>query len=224
MYTFAPPTDSWTADYTYQLTHQHSEITDAYDYHIWLDPGYFWANTFNPHNYVQTTNIGPIKRLRCTFQIDALPSAGYDSIFGVSYSDDLGIDQENWMYQCDSTIYVDSAGKLSFAEGSAQSANGISINTAYALELYVYNDPARVNTSWQIWIDGVMWLEDITQQDVVWSGMDGWAYLQFSSGFTVNGARRATGGLSVTLHAEDIIFTIEAKGFCGWTMMAPGIA
>ncbi len=213
LYKFTPPADSWTGTYfEHPLL---GEITDAYDVHVWIT---YAAYPGKAYAYKQATNIGPVHRIRCSFSLNTMPDAGdHTDILRLTYRDTLG---NPWLwYGWGMELYIMPNGTLGFnPDGAVFSANAISTGSSYNLEVMVNNDIDEKGCLWQVYINGDLWLEDTT---IAYSTNRERVYAQFMAGFSAyTGGPGTLGPCDITLHIQNIIWTIEQRGFAHWTMFA----
>ena len=236
LYTFTPGTWTgtyvvpWNEHYQYdELSWAHgSEITDAYNFRTWGESYLYisrWtATACRAFAYKQETMVGVVHRVRCKFSVTPLPynPFGRTSVAMIGFADRAAIDSnpDNWSW--DYVLYLRHDGKLSFSATSltAVSTNGISAGTTYELELWTWRQVPGDNNYNQsrVYINGALWLYAFP------SLLSTNTYVQFMAGMN-SGTPSWYGEYSfdATLHMEDIVWTMENPGWCGWTMMAPGI-
>jgi len=235
IYRFAPPTQSWTGTsihtyhcYTYALIEycHGSSISDTYDFNTLstmkpeAEPPAYGYGAPDVYAWKQAANslapVDIVQRLTCSFSINELPDGLNESelsIVNFTFNNSIDSNPNDWTEDVVLLINVD--GTLSFYDGGPYSDDAISVGTTYGLELYyIYNVAAETGVV-SIYIDGDLWLTDET---AYWAAF--WPYTQMIAGIYYSLYRSPC---NVTLHMEDIVWTIESSGVARWTMMAPGI-
>jgi len=205
LYTFSPPTDSWTGEYIDSNEFYGGSIADTYDIIAWAvaDPP---SNDYTSYCYLYKTasQAGWIHRFKCTFSLDVLPQEGeFRDIFALSLI-------SGWWYS-DPILLVNDEGKLGFEKivdyigtFGYGSANSITPGVTYELELYIDNRPTLANPLWQLYIDGDLWTEATDQEHWWWNPPINPAIWCGSSDYA-----QANQNATVTLHMENIVWTVE---------------
>lgn len=239
LYRFSPPTDSWTGTYVdppYEdfedEIYAYSEVTDTYDFRNWSPSGF--KSGIEAYIYKQATNSGIIQRIKFTFSVCHLPD--FDSyllpLVTLSYANTMDANPKGgWAF--DTNVIIDGTGHLWLYayEVGTMSTYAVSGGTSYDVEIYIYNDPGETKTTWRIYIDNDLWLEDNTLQYIPYSSRP---YVQLTAGLEGDSLSEPMGwegwtdppgnygAYDHTLHMEDIVWTIENPS-ARWTMMAIGI-
>jgi hypothetical protein len=214
---FTPPAMDWDGQFLAPST----SIGDAYDFTSTSPYSDRFADLPECYEYKRHTTVGTIYRLKCAFSLGSLPeldpSTGDPEHFDIvnfptcTTSDGADLGHENLGY-----ITIGVGGTINGI------AAGITAGVTYNLETFFCSDVISANYVEQIWIDDVLlWSKAFSGSAKI--ALD--PYVELQIGFIVVTARNSESNpnRSITLHIEDIVWTMERFGIAQWTMMAPGI-
>ena len=229
-YKFDSSVDAWDGQkITSGVPDKFCEITDTWDIHAW--------NTYEGYTAVPVGLYkahvpygGLIHRIKMNFSIDSLPYWPPGDDYMDDYSDWSGIlslavqpvsadPSDYWGDLIELCIYGN--GYLGYYDDEIISTNRITINTTYAIEMYVtHKDSLTLHTHVQVYVDGDLWVEwDMPAGDYY----DGDPNIHKNCKIYVGIPESLNGPFhhgDVTMHVEDVVWTIEGP-VVGWTMMAP---
>jgi len=223
LYTFAPPTDSWTSQAIWdQGVFGNGTITDSYDFYQWAyyggAPGGYGTTGYCYSYKSGVTNLSNVHRIKCTFSITALP---YDLPFDDYPAGVIGLGYNFNALMTEFSVRGD--GKLVLESGGEQSTSTIVPNTLYEVEIYL--DGRNSPGTRYLYIDGELEIEEPFYGPPPAIGLlffeAGPAYN--SNGFSTHDHPPLPQSVEVTTHVQDIIWTMEVPATARWTMMAVGI-